>query len=281
MRWMFAASMMMVLAGCPEATPPADGDAAEKTAAQGKESIVEKAESDEPVLDVPAKTRGPQDCADSDPAQVDMATLAPMSPPEGANPALLDPTKATEQAPKSFRVKFTTTKGEFVMKAYRPWSPAGVDRFYNLVKIGFFDGNKFFRAVDNFMIQFGITPYPAVNAAWSQARFSDDPVVKSNIRGMVTFAKCGAPDCRSTQLFINTVDRNRQLDAMGFAPFAVIESGMEVVDALYTCYGDMGRPGDPRNKGPNQGAIQQFGNAYLEAGWPKLDGVIKAEILAD
>lgn len=271
-------------------TPPADdGEEASKTEAPANDGDGEKTEakieadamSDAPKLAPPPKAEIDRDCSNSDPITVDPAEVTPMTLPEGANEALTDPSKATEQAPRTFKVKFETTEGDFVVQAYRPWSPTGVDRFYNLVKIGFFDGNKFFRAVDGFMIQFGITGYPEVNAAWSQARIDDDPVKFTNKRGTMTFAKCGAPNCRSTQLFINTVDRNTFLDKSGFAPFAVIVEGMDVVDKLYTCYGDAANPRNPGAKGPNQQYVQQLGNAYLEKGWPQLSGIKKATILEE
>jgi peptidyl-prolyl cis-trans isomerase A (cyclophilin A) len=150
----------------------------------------------------------------------------------------------------------------------------GADRFYNLVKVGFYDGVKFFRAIDGFMVQFGIHGDPSVTKVWRQANISDDPVKQSNTRGRVTFAMAG-PNSRTTQVFINYVDRNRQLDGMGFAPFGEVVEGMEVVDRLYKGYGE----GAPRGMGPDQGRLQAQGNAYLEQEFPKLSGVVRATIV--
>lgn len=271
------------LSGClvePQQAPPEKPDVTE-TKPETAENKVETPKGDAPELKVPPKAEVARDCAAVQPIPVEPGSIEPLKLPDGADPALTDPAKATATAPERFKVKFTTTKGDFVLDVYRPWAPVGVDRFYNLVKIGFFDGNKFFRAVDGFMIQFGVTGYPEVNAVWSQARIKDDPVKFTNKRGTVTFAKCGAPNCRSTQLFLNTSDRNTFLDRGGFAPFGVIADGMDVIDSFNTCYGDAPNPQNPADKGPNQGLIQQLGNAYLDAGWPELDGVIKAEVLPE
>lgn len=193
--------------------------------------------------------------------------------PEGANPALTNPSLATETAPDEYRVKFETTKGDFVVAVRREHAPIGADRFYNLVKIGFYDQAKFFRAIDGFMVQFGISGYPDVSAAWKEAVIQDDPVKGSNKRGKVTFATAG-PNTRTTQVFINYKD-NSNLDGMGFAPFGEVVEGMEVVDNLFKGYGE----GAPRGRGPDQGKLQARGNAYLEAKFEKLDGVKKATIL--
>lgn len=184
-----------------------------------------------------------------------------------ANPAAL-----TEQAPASYKAKFETSKGAFVIQVTRAWAPNGADRFYNLVKNGYFDDVRFFRAISGFMVQFGINGDPALNAKWRVARIQDDKVGQSNTRGMITFATSG-PNARTTQVFINFAD-NSNLDGMGFAPFGKIVSGMEVVDKLYTGYGE----GAPNGRGPDQNRIQSEGNAYLNQSFPKLDHVIKATI---
>ncbi|MFK7929959.1 MAG: peptidylprolyl isomerase [Myxococcota bacterium] len=236
--------------------------------------------TDAPVLNVPPRGKAERDCANSDPKEFDAKTLAPMTLPADANAAMTDPKLATEKAPEKFKVKFETSKGDFIVEAYRPWSPNGVDRFYNMVKIGWFNEVKFFRAVDGFMTQFGVTPYPEANSAWLDARIPDDEVVQGNKRGVLTFAQCPRPNCRSNQLFINTKD-NSFLDRQRFAGFAVVVEGMDVVDSMYTCYGDAGRPGrpSPNAKGPDQGLVQRLGNAYLDAGWPNLDGIKSATIV--
>lgn len=190
------------------------------------------------------------------------------------NPALLQPGKLTEKAPAKYKAVFTTSKGEFVVEVTRDWSPAGADRFYNLVKHGFFNDVRFFRAIKGFMVQFGISGDPALSAVWREANIPDDPVKQSNKRGFVTFAKTGMPNSRSTQIFINYSDGNARLDEMGFSPFGKVVKGMEVVDMLYTEYGE----GAPGGLGPNQGRIQMEGNKYLDAEFPKLDYVKFARI---
>jgi peptidyl-prolyl cis-trans isomerase A (cyclophilin A) len=193
--------------------------------------------------------------------------------PEGAHPALLDPGKANEPAPEKYRVKFQTTEGDFVVEVDRANAPIGAARFYNLARIGFYDNAGFFRAIDGFMVQFGISAYPDVTARWREATIIDDPVKGSNKRGTVTFATSG-PDSRTTQIFINLVD-NGNLDGMGFAPFGKVVEGMEVVDKLYMGYGE----GAPRGRGPHQGKLQTGGNAYLEREFPELDYVKTASIV--
>jgi peptidyl-prolyl cis-trans isomerase A (cyclophilin A) len=191
------------------------------------------------------------------------------------HPDLLDPSKAKDKAPDVFKAKFQTTKGDFVIEVHRDWSPNAADRFYNLVKLGYYDDTRFFRAVDGFMVQFGINGDPAVNGRWQNEGIADDPVKQSNKPGFVTFAQRGAPNSRTTQIFINFVDNSR-LDAMHFAPFGQVVQGMDVVNSLYKGYGE----GAPMGRGPDQGLIQSQGNAYLDKAFPKLDGVKHAEILA-
>jgi peptidyl-prolyl cis-trans isomerase A (cyclophilin A) len=240
------------------------------------------AETAKPKVEEPAKVTPPPalataggkaDCSDARPQRIDPETIKPLTLPADAHPGLTDASKANEKAPDVFKVRFTTTKGDFVIEAHRDWAPVGVDRFYNLVKIGYFDQVRFFRAIDGFMVQFGVNGYPQVNKVWSENRIADEPVKKGNQRGFVTFAKCGMPDCRSTQIFVNYKD-NSFLDGDGFAAFGEVVVGMDVVDSLYKCYGE----GAPRGMGPRQDLVQQLGNAYLDAGWPNLDGVISARV---
>ena len=186
---------------------------------------------------------------------------------------LKNPASFTEKAPATYKAKFDTTKGAFVITVHRDWAPLGADRFYNLVNGGFYDDCRFFRVLDDFMAQVGINGNPAVQSAWRDARIADDPVKGSNKRGFVTFAKSGAPNSRSTQVFINFKD-NSTLDKSGFAPFGEVTSGMDVVDKLYSGYGE----GGPRGKGPEQGKLQTEGNAYLQKEFPKLDSIKKATI---
>jgi peptidyl-prolyl cis-trans isomerase A (cyclophilin A) len=200
--------------------------------------------------------------------------LAQESGPAEVHPALLDPALAQEEAPKTYRVRFETTKGDFVVEVHRKWAKKGATRFYNLVRIGFFDDAAFFRVVDGFMVQFGIHGDPGVAAAWQEAAIKDDMVLKSNRRGRITFANAGR-HTRTTQVFINFTDRNAVLDAQGFAPFGEVVGGMEVVDALYKGYGE----GAPQGSGPRQGMIRAHGNAYLRQEFPELDYVIRARVI--
>lgn len=188
-------------------------------------------------------------------------------------PALLKPESLTAKAPETFQVRFITTKGAFTVKVTRAWAPNGADRFFNLVRNRFYDGASFFRVVQGFVVQFGLSPHPEVSKAWREANIPDDPVVQSNKKGFLTYAMRG-PNTRTTQLFINLTD-NARLDAMGFAPFGEVTQGMEVVEQLYSGYGD----GAPRGNGPAQNLIQEQGRAYLEKEFPLLDSIRSARIL--
>ena len=189
-------------------------------------------------------------------------------------PTVAGPESATAQAPDTFKVKFATSKGDFAVEVHRDWSPRGADRFFNLVKAGYFNGVRFFRVVAGFMVQFGIHGTPEVNARWKAANIPDDaPGKASNERGMVSFATSG-PDTRTTQVFINFGD-NKRLDAMGFTPFAKVIKGMEVVDKLHAGYGE----GAPSGRGPTQDRIDSEGNAYLAKEFPQLDFIKKASII--
>jgi peptidyl-prolyl cis-trans isomerase A (cyclophilin A) len=184
---------------------------------------------------------------------------------------LTNPSALTEQAPATFKANFVTTQGTFVITVTRSWAPIGADRFYNLVKNGFFDDIRFFRVVPGFMAQFGIHGTPAVSAAWQGARLKDDPVTKSNTRGMVTFATAG-PNTRTTQLFIN-FGNNASLDKQGFAPFGEVTSGMDVVDKLFSGYGEIYKRSEfelPR--------YMSEGNAYMSKQFPKMDYIKSATI---
>jgi peptidyl-prolyl cis-trans isomerase A (cyclophilin A) len=201
------------------------------------------------------------------------ATPEHPTPPVNANSAsLLNPASLKLQAPAVFDARFTTTKGDFVVEVTRAWSPRGADRFYNLVKYHFFDGAGFFRVIEGFVAQFGISPRPDVSKVWQNAKIADDPVTQSNTRGTLTFATAG-PNTRTTQVFIN-LGVNSNLDGMGFSPFGKITSGMEVVDKLYSEYGDA----PPDGHGPDQNRIQNEGKAYLEKSFPLLD-IIKTAVI--
>lgn len=188
--------------------------------------------------------------------------------------ALRDPSLAKEKAPAKFQAEFSTTQGDFVIEVTREWAPNGADRFYNLVKIGYFDDVAFFRNIEGFMVQFGINGDPAVNEKWNRSNIKDDAVKESNLPGYVTFAQSSSRNSRSTQIFINFGD-NSQLDNMRFAPFGKVIEGMDVVKSLYNGYGE----GAPNGRGPDQGRIQQEGNAYLKKGFPKLDYIKSAKIV--
>jgi peptidyl-prolyl cis-trans isomerase A (cyclophilin A) len=183
---------------------------------------------------------------------------------------LRNPEQLTEKAPATFKANFDTSKGAFVIEVHRDWAPNEADRFYNLVKNGFYDDCRFFRVVPGFMVQFGINGNPAIQRVWSNANMKDDPVKRSNKRGYVSFAQTGAPNSRSTQMFINFADENAFLDhsGQGFAPFGQVVSGMNVVDKITAQYGER----------PDQGEITSKGNTYLNASFPKLDYIKKATI---
>lgn len=171
------------------------------------------------------------------------------------------------KAPDTFNTRFETSAGSFTVQVTRGWAPIGADRFYNLVKNGFFDGTRFFRVVPGFVVQFGLSGDPKVSARWHSASIPDDPVAQHNVRGTITFATAG-PNTRTTQLFINFAD-NVMLDGQGFAPFGRVVDGMGVVDKIYSGYGER----------PDQGLIETQGNAYLAAQFPRLDSIAKATIV--
>jgi len=187
--------------------------------------------------------------------------------PAAAKPSLKDPASVKAKAPETFQAKFETTQGDFVVSVTRAWSPNGADRFYTLVKNGYFDDERFFRVVPGFVVQFGISGDPALNNVWHAANITDDPVKQSNKRGYVTFATAG-PNTRTTQLFINFKD-NTGLDGQGFAPFGTVSEGMDVVDKINSEYG----------QSPNQGRIQSEGNAYLTKEFPNMDYIKHATIV--
>jgi peptidyl-prolyl cis-trans isomerase A (cyclophilin A) len=189
--------------------------------------------------------------------QVDLAKAA----------KLRDPAALNETAPATYRAIFDTSRGTFVIEVHRDWAPIAADRFYNLVKNGFFDDVRFFRVVPDFMVQFGMNGNPAVTAAWAKTPMKDEPTKQSNKTGYVTFARTSAPNSRGTQIFINYKD-NSFLDKQGFAPFGQVIKGIDVVTKINAQYGEQ----------PNQGAITAQGNAYLNKEFPKLDYVKSATI---
>jgi peptidyl-prolyl cis-trans isomerase A (cyclophilin A) len=180
---------------------------------------------------------------------------------------LMNPAQLNETAPDTFQVLFDTSKGEFTIDVTRAWAPKGADRFYNLVKNGYYDNCRFFRVVKGFMVQFGINGDPQLNGVWRSERIEDDRGKQSNVRGYITFAHAG-PNTRTTQLFINFAN-NSFLDAQGFPPFGQVTRGMEVVDSITDEYGEK----------PDQRRIQLEGNAYLENAFPNLDYIKSAVIV--
>ena len=203
---------------------------------------------------------------------ITIAACQPRSASKDQAGATSAATVATPASPDSFLVAVQTSKGRVVMQVVREWAPRGADRFYELVNARYYDGAKFFRVL-GFMAQFGIGGDPAMNERWSNNNIPDDPVKQSNKRGYVSYAM-GGPNTRSTQLFINKRD-NARLDPMGFAPIAVVIEGMDVVDRLYSGYGE----GAPDGNGPMQDRIEHEGNAYLNKYFPLLDSVVTARIV--
>lgn len=201
------------------------------------------------------------------------------SPPTfDARAALMDPTHEAwrQPAPDVFRVRIETSKGPFVIEGHRAWAPRGTDRFYHLVRAGFFDDSRFYRVREGFIVQFGIPGDPAVTAVWTDQTLPDDSVRQSNTRGFIAYAMMG-PNTRTTQLYIN-LDDNARLDAQGFAPIGRVVEGMHVVDQLYAGYGEEAGGG---MRGGRQGRILAEGNAHLDRDFPLLDKLVQATIVEE
>jgi peptidyl-prolyl cis-trans isomerase A (cyclophilin A) len=235
---------------------------------KGKEQTAEAPPPEQPKAEAPAQPK-------AETPVTPQPEAAASAPTPAAKPsydrALLRPAQLKEKAPETFQVKFTTTRGDFVVTVTRAWAPLGADRFYNLVKHHFYDNASFFRVVPGFVVQVGISAYPPVSAAWENANIKDEPVVGSNKRGYLTYAKTSMPNTRSTQIFINLKD-NAGLDHQGFSPFGVVDAqGMKVVDMLYDQYGD--------SAGPDQDQITKQGKPYIDKGWPKLDSIKSATLI--
>ena len=245
------AAWFLLAVGCSK--PP------EKPAEAEKERALPPAE---PVKEAPAPAK-------EAPAPVKEAPPAAPVKEEKKAPSrgnLLSPASLNARAPESFKVRLATTKGDVVVQVTRLWAPRGADRFFNLVKNGFYDEARFFRVLPNFVVQFGLPADPAVGRAWSGATFRDDPVKQSNKKGYLVFATAGQ-NTRTTQLFINLKD-NAFLDSQGFSPFGEVVEGMELVESIFSGYGEA----------PDQGAITNQGNAYLKKSFPKLDYIKTATI---
>lgn len=232
-----------------------------------EEPVAETKPAEQPKAAAPAEAK-PETPATPQP-EAAAAEPAP-APRAGFDRALLRPSGLAEKAPDTYQVKFVTTRGDFTVTVTRAWSPLGADRFYNLVKHHFYDNASFFRVVPGFVVQFGISAYPPVAAAWANANIKDEPVVGTNKRGYLTYAKTSMPNTRSTQVFINLKD-NAGLDPQGFSPFGVVDGkGMNVVEMLYDQYGD---------NGPDQDQLTKLGKPYLDKNFPKLDSIKTASLV--
>jgi peptidyl-prolyl cis-trans isomerase A (cyclophilin A) len=252
-KWCTVIALGMLIAGCK------------------KEPANEPAPAPVAKVETPAPTPNSATSGETKPATDVKAAPASTPAPIGN---LLKPATLKVKAPDTYRVKFVTTRGEFTILVTRSWAPLEADRFYNLVRAGFYDDTPFFRVVPGFVVQFGISGKPAVSAAWRHEEMQDDPVTTTNKRGTITFAQTGKPNSRTTQVFINLADNGR-LDStgQGFAPFGIVEgNGMNVVEMLYDGYGNDG--------GPDQDLMEKQGNAYVKKGWPKLDYTKTATIIS-
>lgn len=207
---------------------------------------------------------------------VGCSSETPTGVDSGVPEAASDGQKSATTNAEDYQVLLETTKGNVLLEVHPEWSPKGAERFKELVELGFYDNCAFFRVIDGFMAQVGINGDPELHAKWRDNNIMDDPVVESNKRGYVSFAKTGAPNSRSTQFFINFGD-NANLDGMGFSPFAQVIKGMDVVDSLYKGYGE----GAPRGAGPDQQRVVGQGNPYLKKEFPMLDYIVKATIVGD
>ena len=196
--------------------------------------------------------------------------------PAETRAALRDPSRAfwMEHSPVVFTVRIDTDKGSFLIEAYRDWAPVGCDRFYNLVRAGFYDDSRFFRVRKGAFVQFGIPGDPAIAEIWRHSTIPDDPQKQRNTKGTVTYAMAG-PNTRTTQLFINLTD-NASLDAEGFEPIGRVVQGMEIVDHFYGAYGE--EPGGGM-RGGHQGPICSGGNAYLDRRFPQLVKLLRATVV--
>ncbi|HYL83419.1 MAG TPA: peptidylprolyl isomerase [Candidatus Angelobacter sp.] len=254
--WIWIVAALAVASfGCKKEEPVAESTPAAQPAAA------------QPPAAAPAETTP----APAQPAPAASETPA-VVPKSGFDRALLRPAMLGEIAPDSYQVKFSTTRGDFTVTVTRSWAPVGADRFYNLVKHHFYDNSSFFRVVPGFVVQFGLSAYPPVSAAWQHANLKDDPVTQSNKKGTLTFATAG-PNTRTTQIFINLKD-NAGLDGQGFSPFGAVDGkGMNVVEMFYDQYGD----NTPRDY---QDLITREGKPYLDKNWPKLDSIKSVTLVA-
>jgi len=207
-----------------------------------------------------------------------LVSLSSLLAVSGQTQLLRDPTNVawTEAAPETYRVRIETSKGDFVLDVTRALAPRGADRFYHLVASGFYDDSRFYRVIADRFAQFGIAGKPEIARIWQNRSFPDDPPLASNVRGTFAFAMTG-PDTRTTQIYINTGDQSR-LDAQGFAPFGKVIEGMDVVDRLYSGYGEQSGGGMRAGK---QGRLFEEGNGYLDREWPNLDKLVRARVVRE
>ena len=192
---------------------------------------------------------------------------------------LLDPSNPewTQEAPPVWQARFETSRGEFTVEVQRELAPIGVDRFYNLIRVGYYDDTRFHRVNPGYIVQFGLHGDPAVNAAWLNRQLPDDPAQGSNVRGTLAFARSPEPRTRNTQIYINLGDNTRN-DGEPFALFGRVIAGMDVVDQLYSGYGEESGSGVRHGR---QGPIIEGGNEYLDREFPLLDRLVRAGIIGD
>jgi peptidyl-prolyl cis-trans isomerase A (cyclophilin A) len=256
----------LLVGACGPNEEPGDASEIEISIGSGETTPTESADADADAGDIGEAPMGP----------VDEWTETERTVPEipdawrrlGVTEELIAPWLSREQAPDVFRVKFETTKGDIVVECVRDWSPRGVDRFYNLVRIGYYTNVAFFRVIAGYIAQFGLHGNPVITDAWLSAPISDEPVKQSNVRGYLSFAKPPTPHSRSAQLFFNLAD-NARLDALGFSPFARVVSGLSVLDRIYSGEGEQ----------VPQGQLIQMGNLYLKSSYPDLDYVRRAVLV--
>src|SRR5436853_6381306 len=228
---------------------------------KAKEQTAETQPPEKPKAEAPAQPKAETPAAAPAQPEAAASVAAETSRQGGYDRALLRPALLKDKAPETFHITFVTTLGDYTVTVNRGWAPIGADRFYNLVKHHFYDNASFFRVVPGFVVQFGISAYPPVSAAWEKVNIADEPVTQTNKRGYLTYAKTSMPNTRSTQIFINLKD-NAGLDGQGFSPFGYVDAqGMKVVDMLYDQYGD--------SAGPEQEQISKQGKPVLIKGWTK------------
>ena len=253
--WLLMAALavaLLMLVGCAEEPAPAPETAQEEEATKPPPE--------------PAAEEPPAETAEAPPAE-EAKPPAEEPKPAAAKKSLMNPSALNEKAPDVFMVNLATSKGLIKVQVTRSWAPVGADRFYNLVKNGFYDEARFFRVVPNFVVQFGMHADPAVSKVWEGQRIKDDPVTRTNRKGSLTYAAAGVPNTRTTQVFIN-LKANAFLDSQGFAPFGRVVEGMDLVEALHSGYGEQ----------PEQPMIRAQGNSYLNKTFPNLDYIQSATI---